>query len=883
MSKSIMLSFPENQMVIKGKKVLLLVLLFCVVCGNPTWAQVLKPFKQRTSQYTPDKKIYNIKGDFTMIGNTNMTLWNYYPNENNSEYMRYVDVDNDSNTLNSSSATLEFSSENGAKPQCSHIVYAGLYWTGRAHNGYSPMTFEVSRQIEESRYVEEDFSIQDGDDVPYTSFSLSISRQSEGRGWKRRYYNEYEFLDDDFNYFIFRFYDDNEVGIYDFMGNLVYEVTNLSIQTNNGVKIATFSPVEISIGGDRKITIEKLESGNIDRVSGKIAGTFTIDRIITKNYNKREVYLKHASESGYNKVIANANDIYYPSDKDSYIYTAYAEVTDYVREHGLGEYTVADIALREGRGGSTGYYGGWGLIVVYENSKMKWRDVTLFDGHAFVGGGEVADFELPVSGFSAVQSGDVHVKLGLMAGEGDRGIAGDYIEIRNASDSEWVKLHHAGNSQDNFFNSSIVAGGNARNPHLENNTGLDIAMFDIPNAGNSIIDNEQSATRFRYGTTQDAYVIFGLAMAVDAYVPEPELTSAVMTINGQPVVDGTTVEPGQEIVYTLELRNRGTEMVKDAKISLPVPYTTEYVTNSAVHEVYFDDAVNEVNYEVAEGSTGSLVWNIGDLPVPNEGPDQLLGKLTYTLKVTTDCNILANTNCDPSVAVGGGGGSGTGAVSGNTINGFSLVYGYESNGECQGEPIFTPVEIVIDAEDYVRDHCDITAIGAGKEFVFCNLATPSIPITEVSGSFPAGCRFYNRYPVDESTTEFTMDNEFPAEVGSSITYYAVPPGYTTCYYELKITVKGISSKPTVSDVAYCQNDVASPLMAGPSNPGYTLYYYQDENGENPQLSLTPSTLVVGSHTYYVAEGESASCISPNRVPVNVVVSPKPNPIGIYFN
>jgi uncharacterized repeat protein (TIGR01451 family) len=475
------------------------------------------------------------------------------------------------------------------------------------------------------------------------------------------------------------------------------------------------------------------------------------------------------------------------------------------------------------------------------------------------------------------------VKLGLMAGEGDRGIAGDCIEIRNASDSEWVKLHHAGNSLDNFFNSSIVAGGNARNPHLENNTGLDIAMFDIPNTGNSIIDNEQSATRFRYGTTQDAYVIFGLAMAVDAYVPEPELTSAVMTINGQPVVDGTTVEPGQEIVYTLELRNRGTEMVKDATISLPVPYTTEYVPNSAVHEVYFDNAVNEVNYEVSEGSTGSLVWNIGDLPVPNEGPDQLLGKLTYTLKVTTDCNILANTNCDPSVAVGGGGGSGTGAVSGNTINGFSLVYGYESNGECQGEPIFTPVEIVIDAEDYVRDNCDITAIGDGKEFVFCNLENSSISITEVSGSFPAGCRFYNRYPVDESTTEFTMDNEFPAEVGSTITYYAVPPGYTTCYYELKITVKGISSKPTVSDVAYCQNDVASPLMAGPSNPGYTLYYYQDENGENPQLSLTPSTVVVGSHTYYVAEGESASCISPNRVPVNVVVSPRPNPIGIYFN
>src|SRR5690606_17585959 len=103
-------------------------------------------FTQRTSQYTPTKKIYNVKGDFAMIGNTNMTLQNYGDNNSNDNTMVYVDMDGDSNTLNSSSATLSLSTENGALPSCSNIIYAGLYWTGRASDdSTSPNTFSVTK------------------------------------------------------------------------------------------------------------------------------------------------------------------------------------------------------------------------------------------------------------------------------------------------------------------------------------------------------------------------------------------------------------------------------------------------------------------------------------------------------------------------------------------------------------------------------------------------------------------------------------------------------------------------------------------------------------------------------------------------------------------
>ena len=63
-------------------------------------AQVVKEFQQRTSTYSSSKKIYNIKGDFTMIGNTNLSLWSYGNNTNNSNnYMIFVDEDNDQHVI----------------------------------------------------------------------------------------------------------------------------------------------------------------------------------------------------------------------------------------------------------------------------------------------------------------------------------------------------------------------------------------------------------------------------------------------------------------------------------------------------------------------------------------------------------------------------------------------------------------------------------------------------------------------------------------------------------------------------------------------------------------------------------------------------------------
>ena len=117
-------------------------------------AQVRVPFLQRSSQFTPEKKVYNLKGDFVIFGNTNLTLQNYGDNtQNGNNTMQYVDVDaanlngiGGTPTFNSSSSTMVLSTENGANPSCSNIVYAGLYWTGRSSDtNPSNNTFSVTK------------------------------------------------------------------------------------------------------------------------------------------------------------------------------------------------------------------------------------------------------------------------------------------------------------------------------------------------------------------------------------------------------------------------------------------------------------------------------------------------------------------------------------------------------------------------------------------------------------------------------------------------------------------------------------------------------------------------------------------------------------------
>ncbi|WP_417370490.1 gliding motility-associated C-terminal domain-containing protein [Gelidibacter japonicus] len=853
---------------INYSKSILQIVLVIVLALSPTivtFGQVRVDFTPRSSVFTPNKTVYNVKGDFTMLGNTNLTLVGYTDDGNNSSAMKYVDIDNDPNTFNSSAATLTFSDEFGANPDCSNIVYAGLYWTGRsrAENSFS-ITKDVATGNTITQQVTSSEQIHDGDAIPNTNYTLT--RNVSG------------------SVTTFTFTSSGSGDTVEFFYNTGFSSASryLRVSVNGGpqTNVATSSlnnsnayldvPYTVFSSPDYTLTVNRLGLSYSARAYVEVTHNETIPEIIqvTKTLDKRKVSIKGPNASTYTQLTANANDIYYPSGTDGDMFSAYVDVTDYVRNNGnAGLYHVADIALVEGDGGSTGYYGGWGMVVVYENSQMKWKDITVFDGHAYVAGNTTVSHTLDVAGFNSAQNGPVNLKLGVMAGEGDRNISGDYFKMRKHSDNTFESLNHSGNSTTNFFNSSILTDG-ARFPDLLNNTGLDISIFDLDNSNNSLIGNNQTSTRFEYGSTQDTYIIFNITFAVDAYIPESEGLLSLQSIAGNPANAPYIAFPGDQLEYGLEIRNKGTEPIKDAKLVIPIPFTSEFVPGSINFNEY-DNLFNATApyFDPNEGATGAIVWDISYLPLDTD-LTKLLADIRFRLKTTEDCSILVNNNCAPKIVIVGGYIAGTGVTS-NVQYSLPLIQGYQENGICEGEPNTDPIEVDIDSEQYIIDNC--TGVSVEREFLYCNFDSSGIPVSEIQAQFPQGSLFYDSYPVTDNSIQYNVSNPFPATIGKT-TYYAVPPGSSACSYIFTIEVTEITSSPSVSNVDYCLNETADPLTAQVSNPDYSLFYYADNNPNTVgQTSLIPDTSIAGVFTYYVAEGPAANCVNATRTPITVTV------------
>ncbi|MCF8273554.1 MAG: hypothetical protein K9I95_06955, partial [Flavobacteriaceae bacterium] len=682
-------------------------------------AQVRVPFTPRTSDSPGSPTVYTVKGDFTMMGNTNLTLVNYSNTSSNNADMQYVDIDGDANTWNSSSSTLTFSTENGAIPDCSNIIYAGLYWTGRAYgdNETDSNIFQVTKNVPTGAFTTQqvtntDIDIRDNDAIPNTNYSLDIGNNnpiiftftSSGLGDSVR----------------FRYNSNSSIEVSRNNGSGWDSYTSISGNYNNNYFIFD-TPYQIFSDSNYTLNVTRLRTNNTDRAFVNVTynETVAVTTQATKVFDKRVISIKGPTSSTYTQYTADANDIYYPSGTDGNMYSAYKEITSYVQQNGLGEYFVADIALREGNSDATGYYGGWGMVVVYENSKMNYRNVTVFDGHAYVPSATTS-FVIDASGFNTVQSGNVNIKLGLMAGEGDNQWTGDYFEIQRQVDNNYQRLNHSTNTTGNFFNSSINTGGNTRNPNLQNNTGLDIAMFNINNTNNDIITNNQTSTRFRYGSTQDTYCIFNVTFSVDAYIPEVDGILTTTSTSATP-----PLAPNESADYTIEIRNKGTEATDNTVITIPIPDNVNPYDLNITSNVYAPlSTTNTPIYNPSIGVNGSIVWDLGTLPLPSDS-NTVLADISFTLTVTTNCSILENPSFNPNISLNGTI-SGVGAISNIPFSNF-LVQGYQTSGLCIGEPIPAPSQIAINYLDYINQ--PPTASNPAPINIQCN---ESIPVPDIS-------------------------------------------------------------------------------------------------------------------------------------------------------
>jgi len=247
-------------------------------------------------------------------------------------------------------------------------------------------------------------------------------------------------------------------------------------------------------------------------------------------------------------------------------YMAFADVTSLVQAGGNGTYRAGGMTAVNGSD-SLGYYGGWTLVVVYENATDPFRRLMVFDGSASVTNG--SPVTVGVSGLLTPLVGAFTTRMGALVWEGDQSLTGDNFRLNTTN------LGDALNPTANFWNSSITRLGtrfSAKNPDYVNQLGMDL---DYVNASGILANGATTAT-LEFTSSGDVYFPQMLAFAVDLFVPDlvTSLSKTAVDLNGGELL------PGDVLEYTIAFVNTGQDGATNVVVTDPIPAGTTYVPGS---------------------------------------------------------------------------------------------------------------------------------------------------------------------------------------------------------------------------------------------------------------------------------------------------------------
>jgi fimbrial isopeptide formation D2 family protein/uncharacterized repeat protein (TIGR01451 family) len=261
-------------------------------------------------------------------------------------------------------------------------------------------------------------------------------------------------------------------------------------------------------------------------------------------------------------------------------YASVADVTSLVPQ-GSTTFTVAGMATQTG---VIDTYGGWSLVLVLADPAEPFRKLTVFDGLKQVGSGVPATINLSLGANATPPVGAVSMRMGVVAGEGDRGTVGDAVAVRSyaspgASPNAYTTLNNDAGVANNFFNSSITRLNTnvaAKNPNHINQLGVDMDVFDVANAGNAVIQNNTNALDINLTSTGDVFLPSVVTTAVQIYVPnvQQDMVKTVVDLNGG------DVQPGDILEYTIAFSNTGGDFADAAVLNDPIPTNTTFVPGS---------------------------------------------------------------------------------------------------------------------------------------------------------------------------------------------------------------------------------------------------------------------------------------------------------------
>ncbi len=414
--------------------------------------------------------------------------------------------------------------------------------------------------------------------------------------------------------------------------NIPYNTSNISSSKNNDEFVmgyididddsSTFSSSSADLFLENKETKKIIYAGlywsatykyNIGELTKK--GEFLALDPTRENFN--EIKIKLPNQEKYIDIKGEVifDGVNHRSFKETSPYAVYADITKEVLNlsNPLGTYTVANIRSTIGKI-KGGVAGGWTMLIVFEDSTMKQKAITSFDGFAGV---TSKAMNIKYSGFQTLPKGQVNAKIAIAALEGDSNLVGDQVLFKISNKDKYIPISNLLRNENNFFNSTIsIENGHFlnREPQSKNTLGYDSSLITIPNPDNSVIGNSIKEATIRLKTSGDRYYLFFTAFNVECVETErnekPHEVKENLTALSIPVIENTTTKidslSAPNAIKTEQIADTVKEITYNATptpIELKTEKSTTFATVSSP-----TPAVKEVfNYDISGQPQGYYI------------------------------------------------------------------------------------------------------------------------------------------------------------------------------------------------------------------------------------------------------------------------------------
>jgi uncharacterized repeat protein (TIGR01451 family) len=362
---------------------------------------------------------------------------------------------------------------------------------------------------------------------------------------------------------------------------------------------------------------------------------------ITGAYNA--VQLKIPGSAVYQTVTSAQTDLHSAALSPGLPHTGYlcfADITSLINTtNANGTYTIGNVV---GPIGIANSCGGWTIVIAYSNASLLPRNLTVFDGSAIINQGD-PPVDVNISGFLTPPSGPVSCELGSVVYDGDRGSTDSFSFKQNGAPAfynlattavPFNGTNDAWNSKISYKNSIVTT----RNPAFNNTLGYDASIFDLPNAANVNLSNNQTSATVRFSSPGENYFVHVLTTSITQYNPTFVFDKTATDINGGMLL------PGDSIRYQVNYNNVGNDSSTNTIIYDKIPLGSTFLPGSiringvaktdasGDDQAEFDFTNNRVILRLGLGANASSGGNIG--------PGQS-GNIQFNVVTASSCDILS--------------------------------------------------------------------------------------------------------------------------------------------------------------------------------------------------------------------------------------------------